>query len=185
MKKSVICILGIIFIMGLATAVTSLAFAIESPQAGHKSALKQLPSTIKIDPNVINAQKNMISNKKLSEFKQKWKSVTDGVAAVNALIPGLEQLAASLKQKEVECMNKPFTYADVVAAGCPDDIMECSKILYKICIRSEANAAMEHVSALTMYIGDGTTGGPTSGVTRGYRASNDILLKWYPELGSQ
>jgi hypothetical protein len=143
MKKSVICILGIIFIIGLATTARSFALDLVA-QALPKSVFQNLPSTIKIDPNVITAA-HIRYTKRLSEFKQKWKTVTDYVAEVNGLIPGLAQRAASLKQKEEECMNKPWTTAEITAANCPDSgTVECSKILYARCRRPALLALQQY-----------------------------------------
>jgi hypothetical protein len=187
MKKSVICILGIIFIIGLATTATSYAIDLVA-QALPKKVFKSLPSTIKIEPNVIKV-KRISSSSKLSEFKQKWKGVTDGVAAVNARLPMLEQLAASLKQKEEECMNKQYTtgeITEVCAAAGADSIDECSRLLFFSCCRADAIALKSYLTDYVLgRVGECPGGGQGFGVTDYSDDSGRTLAAWLGEVTFQ
>ena len=155
MKKSVICIMGIIFIMMFSITSTTTSFGADlvNPKDVVGLEFKNLPKTMKIDPNVIGAMRGRWNNHTLTQFKNQWKAASDAVLLVNAVIPQLDSSILLLKQKEEECMNKTYTLSEAIAAGCQDNLFECSKILFDNCRRDAREVVLGKCYDLLIMIG--------------------------------
>ena len=154
MRKSVICILGIIFIIMFAITSTTFGADLVNPNTAGQKKFNNLPNIIKIDPNVIRMK---MYNNNLEELKRDVSGASEKVATASGQLRRLESTLLNLKQKEEECMNKPFTQADIVAAGCSDkdNMLECSQKLFDECVRPTRGDALSAINDVNVLLAGG------------------------------
>ena len=141
MKQFLTCISGIALIMMFAITSTVYGAApnqktgvTPAPNAGTTpAAFKNLPSTIKINPNDVMMK---LVDPTSAKFKADWQKMSNAAADVNKNMPLLDQKIALLNAKIQECTNKSYTQADMTAAGCDDNmtVKQCSNNIYAHCV---------------------------------------------------